>query len=136
MQYLKSQDQVHQVRVLTKYSLQNNLADYKILKVVNFILNENFVDQTEFRKHLVKTTLQPDYGYNFKCVPTVADAVRCYQEHLSISHNVTVEEDSGYLLLADLVTFFCHCPPVDISPLGPSGREPKPGDVPGPSRIR
>ena len=72
---------------------------------MNFILNENFVDQTEFRKHLVKTTLQPDYGYNFKCVPTVADVVRCYQEHLSISHNVTVEEDSGYLLLADLVTF-------------------------------
>ncbi len=73
--------------------------------VVSFIFDSPFGDLNQFRVfcnvgYTIENTYQPRNNYDLK------QTLSTYFFHWTITHNITVDEDSGYLLLSDLVTKF------------------------------
>lgn len=84
-------------------------SESKILQVAKFILSQRTVeilDLMSFKEVLVAVPVEPDCSYQFTCNLNISSVIELYKVHCHKSHNITVEEDSGYLPLGDIVTFF------------------------------
>ena len=81
-------------------------SEEKIIKVASFIFDVSFTDINHFRQHVSKEVEQSESYYSLTKSHEISGVLKWYVHNWKGSHNVTVEEEPGYLLLGNLLTFF------------------------------
>lgn len=80
-------------------------SEDKIKSVSGFIFDRLFPDLNDFRE-FCNAGYPPQVMYQPRNEYNLDQTLSTYYVHWAITHNITVDEDSGYLLLGDLVTKF------------------------------
>ena len=84
---------------------QVSISESRILKVAGFLLNRSINDlNVFFRKILAERNVEPCFRFELKG-HNIEPVIETFNSHWAMTHNITVEEDSGYTPLGDIVIF-------------------------------